>query len=117
MSVKKKLKLTSLAGFDEDVYALPNKSVQKMALDILVLLRNQDIQGLPLGVHVKTGDLSDCFKIYFDPDGSRKPSYRLVFRYTPNQIQAVSLEAVAVGERQDLLVYYKAAERLGRKLS
>lgn len=117
MSVKRKLKLTSLPGFAEDVYALPNPAIRKMALDMLVLVRDQKISGVPLGVHVKTGDLSDCFKIYFDTDGSHKPNFRLVFRYTPDEIQAVCLEAVAVGERKDLSVYHKAAERLGRGMS
>lgn len=115
MDEKKKLKLTSLPGFDSDIYALPNLATQKMALDMLVLLRDRKIGGVALGVHVKTGDLSDCFKIYFDPNGSKKPRYRLVFRYTPNELQAVSLEAVAVGERSDLSAYLKAAKRLGRK--
>jgi hypothetical protein len=117
VSAKKKLKLASLPGFDEDVYALPNLAIRKMALDMLVLVRDQKISGVQLGVHVKTGDLSDCFKIYFDTDGSHKPNYRLVYRYTPNEIQAVCLEAVAVGERKDLTVYFKASERLGRGMS
>lgn len=117
MIEKRKLKLTSLPGFDSDVYALPNLATQKMVLDMLVLLRDGKISGVALGMHVKTGDLSDCFKIYFDPDGSRKPRYRLVFRYAPNQIQAVSIEAVSVGERSELDAYLKAAERLSRKLS
>jgi hypothetical protein len=113
----KKLKLTSLPGFDTDVYALPNLATQKMALDMLVLLRDRKITGVALGTHFQTGDLSDCFKIYFDPDGSQKPRYRLVFRYEPNQIQAISIEAVSVGERSELEAYKKAAERLNRKLS
>ncbi|MBC9953385.1 hypothetical protein ICM05_01820 [Leucobacter sp. cx-42] len=85
-----------------------------MALDMLALIRDGRIQGKPLGQHVKTGDLSDCFKLYFDPIGVGKPRYRLVYRYTPNEIEAIALEAVAVGERNSLNVYLIAAKRLGR---
>lgn len=44
-----------------------------------------------------------------------KPRYRLVYRYTPNEVEAVAVEAVAVGERSGLDVYLTAAERLGRQ--
>lgn len=108
------LKLTSLPGFDTDIHALPSFAVQKMALDMLVLIREGKVRGVPLGKHVKTGDLSDCYKLYFDPDGSDKPRFRLVYRYTPNEVQAVALEAVAVGARSGLEVYLRAAKRLGR---
>lgn len=81
---------------------------------MLGLVRSGHVKGQPLGEHVKTGDLSDCYKLYFDPDPGRKPRYRLVYRYTPNEVRAVSLQAVAVGERRDLDVYRTAAQRLQR---
>jgi len=112
--VARQLALTSLPGFDRDVYALPDQRTQKMALDMLVLIRNGKVHGEPLGAHVKTGDLSDCYKFYFDPDGSGKPRFRLVYRYTPDEVTAVALEAVAVGQRSGLDVYLRAAGRLGR---
>lgn len=65
-----RLKLTSLPGFDTDVFALPTPAARKMALDMLVLVRDGRVRGVKLGQHVQTGDLSDCFKLYFDPDGS-----------------------------------------------
>ncbi|WP_054686773.1 hypothetical protein [Microbacterium sp. No. 7] len=85
-----------------------------MALDMLVLVRDGKVRGVALGEHVQTGDLSDCYKLYFDPDGSSKPRFRLVYRYTPDEVQAVALEAVAVGLRSQLDVYLRAAKRLGR---
>lgn len=85
-----------------------------MALDMLVLIRDGKVRGVALGDHVQTGDLSDCYKLYFDPDGSIKPRFRLVYRYTPNEIQAIALEAVAVGPRSGLEVYLRAAQRLDR---
>jgi hypothetical protein len=111
---RRKLALTSLPGFERDVYALPDPRTRKMALDMLAFIRDGRVQGEPLGQHVKTGDLSDCYKFYFDPNGVGKPRYRLVYRYTPNEVEAVAVEAVAVGERSGLDVYLTAAERLKR---
>jgi len=111
---RRELALTSLPGFDRDVYALPDLRTRKMALDMLVFIRDGKVHGEPLGQHVKTGDLSDCYKFYFDPDGSGKPRYRLVYRYTPDEVNAIAVEAVAVGERSGLEVYLRATTRLGR---
>lgn len=110
----RKLALTSLPGFEHDVQALPDMRTKKMALDMLVFLRDGRVQGEPLGVHVETGDLTDCYKFYFDPSGAGKPRYRLVYRYTPDKVEAIAIEAVAVGERNGLAVYLTAARRLGR---
>lgn len=111
---RRQLALTSVPGFDRDIYALPDLRTQKMALDMLVLIRDGKVRGVPLGEHVKTGDLSDCYKFYFDPDGSGKPRFRLVYRYSPDEVNAVAIEAIAVGERSGLEVYLRAATRLGR---
>ncbi|MDJ1369927.1 hypothetical protein C7K25_00825 [Gulosibacter molinativorax] len=86
-----------------------------MALDQLVLIRDGKVSGMPLGDHVDTGDLSDCYKLYFDPDGSQKPRFRLVYRYTPNEIQAVAIEPVAVGRRRNHEVYQITSSRLRRR--
>lgn len=111
---RRKLALTSLPGFGRDINSLPDLRTRKMALDMLVLIRDGRVQGEPLGRHVKTGDLSDCYKFYFDPVGRGKPRYRLVYRYTPNEVRAIAIEAIAVGERSDLEVYLTAAKRLQR---
>lgn len=87
-----------------------------MALSMLVFIRDGQVRGRPLGHHRATGDLSDCYKLYFDPQGGQKPRFRLVYRYTPTEVIAVAIEAVAVGKRQDLGVYRAAAERLEREL-
>ncbi|TFB80871.1 hypothetical protein E3N84_10490 [Terrimesophilobacter mesophilus] len=85
-----------------------------MALGLLVEVRNGTVQGVRLDSRVATGDLSDCFKMYFDTDGTHKPRYRLVYRYQPDEVNAVSIEAVGVGERADLAVYRSISARLGR---
>lgn len=93
------LALRALPGFQEDIYALPDDRTRKMALDMLVLVRDEKVRGVRLDSRVATGDLTDCFKLYFDPDGSQKPRFRLVYRYTADELQAVALEAVAVVDR------------------
>lgn len=109
------LKLTAiLPGFQQDIDALPDLATKKMALDMLVLVRDGKTSGVRLDSRVGTGDLRDCYKLYFDPDGSGKPRYRLVYRYTPDEISAVAIEAVAVGRRLNLDAYQRAITNLGR---
>jgi mRNA interferase RelE/StbE len=71
-----------------------------MALNMLVLVRDGKTRGRLLDGRVSTGDLSDCFMLYFDPDGSGKPWFRLVYRYTPTEVAAIAVEAVAVGRER-----------------
>ena len=85
-----------------------------MALDMLVLVRDGTVAGVKLDSRVATGDLSDCYKLYFDPDGVGRPRFRLVYRYTPDEIAAVAIEAVAVGQRANLDAYTRAMTNLGR---
>lgn len=112
---KATLALRALDGFADDFAALPDDRVRKMALDMLVLVRDKEVRGVALGNHVATGDLSDCYKLYFDPVGVGKPRFRLVYRFAPDEITAIAIEAVAVGERANLEVYLRAAERLKRQ--
>lgn len=110
-----RLKLTKLPGFARDFYALPNDDVRRLALLKLSDVANGLVRGLPLDDRVATGDLSDCRKLYFDPDPTNpKPNYRLVYRLTPDEIHAVAVEAVSVGERYGLDAYLRAARNLGR---
>lgn len=109
------LKLTALPGFQQDVNALPDLRTRKMALDMLVLVRDGAVAGVQLDQRVATGDLGDCYKLYFDPEGVGRPRYRLVYRYTPDEVTAVALEAVAVGRRANLDAYSRAVANLGRE--
>ena len=84
------------------------------ALTLLVEVSRGNLTGHKLEKLVATGDLSDCRKIYFDADNNQKPRYRLVYRLTPDEICAVAVEAVAVGERRSLDAYVRAAKNLGR---
>jgi len=112
--VGRALQLKALPGFQQDIDALPDLRTKKMALDMLVLVRDGKVAGVRLDARVATGDLSDCFKLYFDPDGVGRPRYRLVYRYSPDEISAVAIEAVAVGRRANLDAYARAMVNLGR---
>lgn len=113
----KPLPLTARPGFQQDIDELPDQRTKKMALDMLVLVRDRKVRGLRLDSRIATGDLADCYKLYFDPDGSDKPRFRLVYRYTPDELTAVALEAVAVGRRANLDAYQRAISNLSRNPS
>jgi mRNA interferase RelE/StbE len=81
---------------------------------MLMLVRDGKTRGRPLDDRVSTRDLRDCYKLYFDPDGSGKPRFRLVYRYTPTEVAAVAVEAVAAGRRAELDAYRRAITNLGR---
>ena len=99
-----------------EIESLP-LDVRRAVVEILVRIRNHQTSGKPLDVRKSTGDLSDCFKYYFDPDSSQRPGrYRLVYRLLPDhELELVVVEAVAVGRTHALEVYHTAADRLGRR--
>ena len=108
------LQLTKAQGFEGDLFSLPTRALMERTLALLVEVSKGNLTGQPLEVLVATGDLSDCRKIYFDVDNNQKPRYRLVYRITPNEVRAVAIEAVSVGERRNLDAYVRAARNLGR---
>jgi hypothetical protein len=108
------LQLTKSPGFEGDLFALPSRALMERALTLLVEVARGNLTGQELEKLVATGDLSDCRKIYFDVDNNQKPRYRLVYRLTPDEVRAVAVEAVAVGERRSLDAYVRAAKNLGR---
>jgi mRNA interferase RelE/StbE len=112
----RQLERTFFPGFVTDIKALPSLNLQRRALQIFTDLSNREFEGQPLEDHPGIGDLSDCRKVYFDSEDHRAPRYRFVYRLRPNEIEAVEVEAVAVGERKGLEVYLEVARRLGRLL-
>ena len=110
--------LTYTDGFKDDIKALV-RPCQLMALQIMVDVANGTRSGEPLENLLGIGDLSDCYKIRFDHDPAflheGEYRFRLVYRMVPGQEPtAVSVEAVAVGKRENLAVYGRALENLGR---
>lgn len=112
--MKKPLSRKYQPKFADDIKNLPTTNLQRLALQRITDVSNGSLTGIPLGDHSSVGDLSDCRKIYFDEQDEMAPRYRLVYRLLPNEVQAVCVEAITVGERNALLVYVEAARRLGR---
>jgi hypothetical protein len=98
----------------DDVKNLPSENLKRRAIQIIVDVSIGGLEGRPLEDHPSVGDLSDCRKVYFDDQEDGKPRFRLVYRLLPNEVEAVEVEAVAVGRRRLMEVYVEAARRLGR---
>jgi hypothetical protein len=98
----------------DDVKNLPSENLKRRAIQIIVDVSKGELEGRPLADHPSIGDLSDCRKVYFDDQEDGKPRFRLVYRLLPNEVEAVEVEAVAVGRRRLMEVYAEAARRLGR---
>ena len=100
--------------FADDVKALPTRNLQRRALQIITDVSKGILEGKLLEEHPAVGDLGDCRKIYFDEHDDIAPRYRLVYRLLPNEVQAVCVEGITVGQRKALAVYVEAARRLNR---
>lgn len=94
--------------------ALPDDSTRRMALLIAQSVREGKVRGVPLDRRASTGDLSDCFKVYFDPRGGITPRFRLVYRLRSSGLQVVAVQPVGVGRREGLDAYIRAGRNLGR---
>ncbi|MBI3429453.1 MAG: hypothetical protein HY050_05265 [Actinobacteria bacterium] len=112
--MKKSLPRKHHPKFANDIRILPTRNLQRLALQKITDVSNGSLTGIPLEDHPAVGDLSDCRKIYFDERDDIAPRYRLVYRLLPNEVEAVCVEAITVGERNALQVYVEAARRLGR---
>lgn len=95
---------------------LPNARL--VGFQRLMDVHKDRIRGLALGNHGDVGDLSDCFKIYFDPspDFQDSPRFRLVYQHTEAGVAGISVQTVGVsaGRRSGLDAYHRAAANLGR---
>ena len=98
----------------DDIRNLPSENLKRRAIQIIIDVSKGELEGRPLEDHPSVGDLSDCRKVYFDDRDDDKPRFRLVYRLLSNEVEAVSVEAVAAGRRRLMDVYVQAARRLGR---
>ncbi|WP_139187238.1 hypothetical protein [Pseudarthrobacter chlorophenolicus] len=90
-----------------------------MAIQLLMDIRDGRISGLSLDESSATGDLSDCYKVYFDPDpefdNRSEWRFRLVYRLLGDgAVAGLTVEGVAVGRRHGLDAYLRAVANLGR---
>jgi len=104
----------ALEGFSDDVKALPDVNLRRMVLEMWVAVAKGELEGRALEDHPSVGDLSDCFKIYFDLPQFERPRFRFVYRFVGSAPQGVAVQAVAAGPRARMDVYVTAARRLGR---
>ncbi len=115
MGDQKRVHIFLRDGFLADVESLGDQVLKDVALALIKKLSRGKLHGKPLENHPEVGDLSDCFKLYFDVRKDMSPGYRLVYRQlTSGEIEGVSIEAIAVGRRHAFEVYKVAVERLGR---
>ena len=103
-----------LDGFQADIDALRDEAAARMAVLQLKSVALGQLTGEALHKRASTGDLSDCFKLYFDPVGGRKPRFRLVYRIVAGAAGEQRVQPVSVGRRGDLDAYLRAARNLGR---
>lgn len=115
MGDRKRVQIFLRDGFLADVENLGDQILKDIALALIKQLSKGKLRGKPLEDHPEVGDLSDCFKLYFDVRKDMSPGYRLVYRQlNSGEIEGVCIEAIAVGRRQAFEVYKTAIERLGR---
>lgn len=109
----KRRKLRALPEVVGDIKALPTQKLKEIALQRISDVVNGRLSGARLEDMSRTGDLTDCFKLYFDETGGPDPAYRVVYRELAEGAVEV-VEVVAVEQREELYVYALAALRLGR---
>jgi hypothetical protein len=109
----KRRKLRALPEVAGDISALPTQKLQEIALQRISDVVNGRLSGARLEDMSRTGNLTDCFKLYFDERGGPDPAYRVVYRELAEGAVEV-VEVVAVEQRDALYVYALAALRLGR---
>jgi hypothetical protein len=93
----------------EDLKALPDDNLPKIALWWLKQVRRDCTLGKHLGYQVSTGDLRGLYKLYFDegdepwnplwrapdrPPGDPRPRYRIVYQVLPDDEQPELIEVI-----------------------
>jgi hypothetical protein len=80
------------------------------ALKVLAAVDRGDIQPKPLTFMAKTGDLTDCSRVYFGLSAG-DDTHRVVLHHEPD---GLTIEAIAADTRSDDIPYLLAGLRLGR---
>jgi hypothetical protein len=93
---------TYLPEFRRDLLELEDSNLQRRVLTIWTDVSKGLMAGIPLAHLASVGDLTDCYKIYFDVQEATAPRYQFLYRLLPDRVEAVSVEAIAVGQRRAL---------------
>lgn len=103
------LRALARADLETDMAALDTDALRREAAAMMLRLKRRPHLGKRLYRDARTGDLSDCRKVYFD-----EARHRIVYRLLPSDGAPTRIEIIAVGPRARLDVYRKASERLSR---
>lgn len=95
-----------------DFEKLPTRQLAYVATERIKSLAYGEIRGTRLSNLPEIGDLSECFKLYFDESRNISPRYRIVFKYIPNSKSPSILLIIAIGKRENYEVYLTAVLRL-----
>jgi hypothetical protein len=106
----RRLEIIDAAAADLERIGEDDRRLKIRALAVIELVVSDEIRGRPLLNTASTGDLSDCFKVYFGIND--EPTHRLVYRLLPDGTIEV-VQVVAVEQRDEAYVYLLAAHRLG----
>lgn len=68
--------------------------------------------GKPCGFAFRTGNLSDCRKLYFDEERDVDPRYRIIYRLPPREDEPTKAEVIRIG----LKVPYGDEEQIYRQV-
>jgi hypothetical protein len=99
--------LRELAAIDEGLIDL--------AITLMAGLRDNPWQGDDLWGRYNLRAIKECRKLYFDLGSWRgKPRFRIVYRNEPIDGAPGLVRIWAVGPRQDLIAYARAATRITR---
>lgn len=99
--------LRELAAVDEDLV--------DVAINLMLGLRDDPWVGDDLWERYNLRPIKDCRKLRFDLGGRKgKPRYRIVHRNEPLDGAPGLVRVWAVGPREDLIAYARAATRIAR---
>lgn len=96
--------------------AAEDRDAAREALRLMLALRDDPWLGDELRERYNLRPLRDCRRISFDrPGWEGKPRYRLVYRNEPNDGAPGLVRVWAIGPRDRLVAYARAAARITRE--
>ena len=95
-----------------DYLNLKDSVLEEISYSLVEQLSSGSIRGQRLKNHSEIGDLSSCFKLYFDLTSEMSPRYRIVYTYRPSAQNPEELVVLAIGLRRGFEVYKEALSRL-----
>ena len=110
------VRLRVLEEARDDVRAL-DRALQGVVADLVVELHRNPYRGDPLEEAAPFPILAECRRIRFDEaNWSQKPRYRLIYRNEPHDGSPHEVVVLAVGRREKLIAYVRAAGRVGEEI-